>query len=153
MSAPNRSWILPLVKGLALACVILAVTGFSYEQIGRWHNQQHKFRIGRPVDIGGRTLNIDCAGDGQPAVILESGGGGYGGYGWRKVQPEVAKFTKVCWYDQAGEGWSDPPPIPRSSEMIVHDGKRRYRPFKVLELELSDFPGGFNRWTQNHLDV
>jgi|SRR5271165_671236 len=121
MSTSSKRWMRRLVKGLALTCVILAVAGFSYEQIGRWHNQQHKFRIGRPVDIGGRTLNIDCAGDGQPAVILESGGGGYGGYGWRKVQPEVAKFTKVCWYDHAGEGWSDPPAIARSSETIVHD--------------------------------
>jgi pimeloyl-ACP methyl ester carboxylesterase len=110
-----------VVKGLALACMILAVVGFGYEQIGRWQDQQHKFRIGRPVDIGGRSLNIDCAGEGQPAVILESGGGGYGGYGWRKVQPEVAKFAKVCWYDHAGEGWSDPPPMARTSEMIVHD--------------------------------
>lgn len=121
MSTSNKRWMRRLVKGLALACVILAVAGFSYEQIGRWRNQQHKFRIGRPVDIGGRTLNIDCAGDGQPAVILESGGGGYGGYGWRKVQTEVAKFTKVCWYDHAGEGWSDPPPIARSSETMVRD--------------------------------
>jgi pimeloyl-ACP methyl ester carboxylesterase len=54
-------------------------------------------------------------------VILESGGGGYGGYGWRKVQAEVAKFTTVCWYDRAGEGWSEPASTARSSATIVHD--------------------------------
>jgi pimeloyl-ACP methyl ester carboxylesterase len=54
-------------------------------------------------------------------VILESGGGGYGGYGWRKVKAEVASFTTVCWYDRAGEGWSDPSPTPRSSASIVND--------------------------------
>jgi pimeloyl-ACP methyl ester carboxylesterase len=97
------------------------VVGFTYEQIGRRQDSQHLFRIGRAVDIGGRSLNISCAGSDSPAVILESGGGGYGGYGWRKVQAEVAKFTTVCWYDRAGEGWSDPAPTARSSATIVHD--------------------------------
>ena len=73
-----------MLKGLAVVVVVLATLGFSYEQIGRSHESRHLFRIGRAVDVGGRTLNIDCRGSGSPAVILESGGGGYGGYGWRK---------------------------------------------------------------------
>jgi len=106
---------------LAVGLLLALLVGFTYEQIGRWQDSQHPFRIGRAVDIGGRSLNIDCAGSGSPAVILESGGGGYGGYGWRNVQAEVAKFTTVCWYDRAGEGWSDPAPTARSSATIVHD--------------------------------
>ena len=109
------------LRVLALAFLLAVVLGSTYEQIGRWQDSQHPFRIGRAVDIGGRSLNIDCAGSGSPAVILESGGGGYGGYGWRMVQTEVAKFTTVCWYDRAGEGWSDPMPTARSSATIVHD--------------------------------
>jgi pimeloyl-ACP methyl ester carboxylesterase len=54
-------------------------------------------------------------------VVLEAGGGGYGGYGWRVVQSGVEKFTTVCWYDRAGEGWSDPAPTPRSSTTVVQD--------------------------------
>ncbi len=110
-----------VLKGLVLAFLLAAVLGFSYEQIGRWRDSQHRFRIGRAVDVGGRSLNIDCAGSGSPAVILESGGGGYGGYGWREVQAGVAKFTTVCWYDRAGEGWSDPAPTARNSATIIHD--------------------------------
>ena len=121
MNTSSKRWIRRVLTALALAFVFLAFAGFSYEQIGRRKDRQNRFRIGRPIDMGGRSLNIDCAGEGSPAVILESGGGGYGGYGWRKVQPEVAKFTEVCWYDHAGEGWSDPPPTARSSETIVHD--------------------------------
>jgi len=121
MGAANRSWMRRVLRGLAVALLLIAVSGFSYEQIGQWQDQHHRFRIGRGVDIGGRTLNIDCAGDGSPAVILESGGGGYGGYGWRVVQSEVSKFTRVCWYDRAGEGWSDPAPTTRNSATIVHD--------------------------------
>ena len=121
MGASSTRWMRRAVRGLALAFLLAAALGFTYEQIGRWQDNQHRFRIGRAVDVGGRSLNIDCAGSGSPAVILESGGGGYGGYGWRMVQAEVAKFTTVCWYDRAGEGWSDPTPTARNSTTIVHD--------------------------------
>ena len=66
---------------------------------------------GRSVNVGGFRLNIDCSGTarpGTPAVILESGAG-VPAVGWKLVQPEIAKFTKVCSYDRAGYGWSDPP--------------------------------------------
>src|SRR5271165_6803328 len=106
---PSMSlWMKRVLKGVGFTFLIAAALGFTYEQIGRRQDSQHRFRIGRAVDIGGRSLNIDCSGSGIPAVILESGGGGYGGYGWGEVQAEVAKFTTVCWYDRAGEGWSDP---------------------------------------------
>src|SRR5271166_2531576 len=121
MSASSTHWMGRVWRSLAVVLLLGLLVGFTYEQIGRRQDSQHPFRIGRAVDIGGRSLNINCAGSGSPAVILESGGGGYGGYGWRKVQAEVAKFTTVCWYDRAGEGWSDPAPTARSSATIVHD--------------------------------
>ena len=121
MSASSTHRMRRALRVLALVFLLAVILGSTYEQIGRWQDSQHPFRIGRAVDIGGRSLNIDCAGSGSPAVILESGGGGYGGYGWRMVQAEVAKFTTVCWYDRAGEGWSDPAPTARSSATIVHD--------------------------------
>jgi hypothetical protein len=34
------------------------------------------------------------------------------------VQSGIAQFTTVCWYDRAGEGWSDPAPIARSSASL-----------------------------------
>jgi pimeloyl-ACP methyl ester carboxylesterase len=121
MSASFTHWMGRVWRSLVVVLLLGLLVGFTYEQIGRRQDSQHPFRIGRAVDIGGRSLNINCAGSGSPAVILESGGGGYGGYGWRKVQAEVAKFTTVCWYDCAGEGWSDPAPTARSSATIVHD--------------------------------
>jgi len=41
--------------------------------------------------------------------------------GWFLVQPEVAKTTRVCSYDRAGQGWSDPGPEPRDGEHIAQD--------------------------------
>ena len=37
------------------------------------------------------------------------------------MQADVASFTTVCWYDRAGEGWSDLSPTARSSASIVND--------------------------------
>jgi pimeloyl-ACP methyl ester carboxylesterase len=113
-------WIRLTLGTVAALLVLLAIVGFTYEQLGRNRDSQHRFRIGRAVDIGGRTLNIDCSGEGSPAVILlPTRFGGYGGY--IKVRPEAVKFTRVCWYDRAGEGWSDPPPAPRTSASITDD--------------------------------
>jgi pimeloyl-ACP methyl ester carboxylesterase len=118
-SALRRSiWI--ILASAAALIIFLAIVGFTYEQLGRNRDSQHGFRIGRAVDIGGRSLNIDCSGEGSPAVILlPTHFGGYGGY--FKVRPEVAKFTRVCWYDRAGEGWSDSPPAPPTSASITND--------------------------------
>jgi pimeloyl-ACP methyl ester carboxylesterase len=40
---------------------------------------------------------------------------------WRGVQPEIAKFTRVCSYDRAGYDWSDPGPMPRTSSQSVKE--------------------------------
>jgi pimeloyl-ACP methyl ester carboxylesterase len=78
---------------------------------------------GRPqqlVDIGGRRLNLFCLGDGSPTVILE-GGLGDSTFAWRKVHAELAKTTRVCAYDRAGYGFSDPGPLPRDTAHLADD--------------------------------
>jgi pimeloyl-ACP methyl ester carboxylesterase len=40
---------------------------------------------------------------------------------WSLVQPEVAKFARVCSYDRAGDGWSDWGPHPRTLHQIVYE--------------------------------
>lgn len=42
---------------------------------------------------------------------------------WKSVQPEVARFTRVCSYDRAGRGRSDPDPRTtyRTSKSVVED--------------------------------
>jgi pimeloyl-ACP methyl ester carboxylesterase len=70
------------------------------------------------VDIGGYRLHLWCAGSGTPAVILDSGLGGTSA-DWGYVQPDVARFTRVCSYDRAGMGYSDPGPSPRTARRIA----------------------------------
>jgi pimeloyl-ACP methyl ester carboxylesterase len=101
-------------KWLGAIVLLVVLAGITYEKIGE-HSDQHRLpQIGRSVDIGSRSLNIFCSGEGSPAVILESGNG-EPGYAWSDIQPEIATFTEACWFDRAGEGWSDPGPFPRTS--------------------------------------
>jgi pimeloyl-ACP methyl ester carboxylesterase len=74
----------------------------------------------RLVDIGGRRLNIICTGNGSPAVILEAGLLADSA-AWRSVQPAISRRTKVCSYDRAGVGFSDPAGAPRDAAAIVRD--------------------------------
>ena len=73
---------------------------------------------GQLVDVGGHRLHVWCTGAGNPAVILESGLAGSTA-GWGFVQPEIARFTRVCSYDRAGMGYSDPGPSPRTARRIA----------------------------------
>ena len=68
----------------------------------------------------GRALALYCAGSGSPTVILESGWAADAG-AWWKVQPLVAATTRVCSYDRAGAGASDPGPLPRDGAAIAAD--------------------------------
>jgi len=110
-----------LLKALLAALVLAAAAGFIYEQAGRSRERQRlPPQLGRSVDIGGRTLNLYCSGEGSPTVVFESGGNDPG-YDWVLVQPKVAGFTRACWYDRAGVGWSDPPSAARTSATMAND--------------------------------
>ncbi len=67
------------------------------------------------IEVGGHKLHIHCEGSGYPTVVMDSGLGG-SSLDWVRVQPEVAKFSRVCSYDRAGYGWSEPGPLPRTSD-------------------------------------
>ena len=63
--------------------------------------------LGQLVDVGGYRVHLYCTGEGSPTVIIT--GAGFS-FDWALVQPEVAKFTRVCTYDPSGTAWSDPGP-------------------------------------------
>jgi pimeloyl-ACP methyl ester carboxylesterase len=68
----------------------------------------------------GRRLNLYCTGSGSPTVVMDAGFKASAWF-WVFVQPAVAGLTRVCSYDRAGEDWSDPGPLPRTSSAIVAD--------------------------------
>ena len=76
---------------------------------------------GRLIDLGGWRVHLKCTGArvaAQPLVVLEAGAGGFS-VDWSLVQPEVARFARVCSYDRAGLGWSELGPRPRTQRQIV----------------------------------
>src|SRR5215472_10296542 len=75
---------------------------------------------GRMVDIGGRSLHLNCAGKGTPIVILMAGGGAFS-IDWALVQPKIAESTRVCSYDRAKLAWSDPGPADETVEQTITD--------------------------------
>ena len=57
---------------------------------------------------------------GSPTVVLESGLGAESAW-WEPVQDAVSQFTRVCRFDRAGKGLSDPAPSPRTSHDMAAD--------------------------------
>jgi pimeloyl-ACP methyl ester carboxylesterase len=73
-----------------------------------------------------RHLNVYCAGRGSPTVILEAGGGDDSS-SFRSVQLGISAFTRVCAYDRASIGFSDPAPWPSTALNTVADLHRLIR--------------------------
>ena len=95
--------------GYAIGVILLlAAIGATYEAIER-SREEREHPPGRLVDVGGHKMHLDCEGQGTPTVVLESGLWD-DSMVWHKVQPEIAKLTRVCSYDRAGLGYSDPRP-------------------------------------------
>lgn len=75
---------------------------------------------GQLVNIGGRRINLHCTGEGGPTVILMAGIFSWSVV-WYKTQPVVAQKTRVCAFDRAGYGFSDPGPRPQILSDVVDD--------------------------------
>jgi pimeloyl-ACP methyl ester carboxylesterase len=75
---------------------------------------------GKLIDVGGRKLHLFCSGKGSPTIILEAGGGAFA-IDWFLVQSGIESTTRVCSYDRAGLGWSDPGPADETVEQTIRD--------------------------------
>ena len=110
-----------IINGILLLIVLLAAAGFLYENIAEARDRRFNRMPGVLVDVGGgRKMHIDCTGTGSPTVVLDSGlGDTYAS--WRKVQPEIARLTRVCSYDRAGLGFSPAANSARTSKVIAEE--------------------------------
>ena len=75
---------------------------------------------GKLVDLGGYRLHLYALSKGAPAVVLIAGAGDFS-FDWSLVQPEVARFARVCSYDRAGAAWSDLGPTPRTMKQEAYE--------------------------------
>lgn len=75
---------------------------------------------GQLIDVGGHRLHLNCTGSGSPTVVVEPGAGmSSSTTGW--ITPAVARDTRVCVYDRAGRGWSDPADTTQDATQVATD--------------------------------
>ena len=91
-----RKWVRRLSYPFLTLVVLALLGGFTYEQVGRARDaSQLPARTGQAVDIGGRTLNLYCSGEGRPTMILEPGGNSPG-YANARLHSKIAESTRAC---------------------------------------------------------
>ena len=111
----SRRWLLyPVIAMMALA----AIAG-GYETVAG--ALEEDFPVpGQLIDVGGHRLHLNCRGSGSPTVVLEPGAGGMSSdLAW--ITPAIARNTRVCVYDRAGRGWSEPADSRQDGAQIVTD--------------------------------
>ncbi len=112
----SRRWVLYPV----LAVSALAAVGGGYATVGAAADARAYPMPGQLIDVGGHRLHLNCTGSGSPTVVLEPGGGNTSAnMGW--IAPAVARGTRVCVYDRAGRGWSEPADTPQDAAQIATD--------------------------------
>jgi pimeloyl-ACP methyl ester carboxylesterase len=98
----------PVGLAIALAVDVLRLGGTDAWLAAHGRTPAYE-RHGRLVQVGDRRLYLDCRGSGSPTVVLENGLGS-GADGWGFVLPRIAERTRICAYDRAGIGQSEPAP-------------------------------------------
>ncbi len=107
------------LRRITLFFLLLLTVGLCFEAVSTFvEEKNYPFPPGKRIDIGGYCLHIQTAGEGPITVVLDAGMT-FPSLDWSLVQPKIASFTRVCSYDRAGLGWSDPSPYPRTAEQIV----------------------------------
>ncbi|CAN5700117.1 alpha/beta hydrolase [soil metagenome] len=108
-------WIIKGGLALLLLAAILVVAALVAEGLARRRDATLYPPPEKMIAVDGRRLHIRCLGQGGPTVVLEAGGGNPAMLAF-PVQDRVARFARVCSYDRAGFGWSDPAPDGRTFE-------------------------------------
>jgi len=99
-----------------IAVGALAAAGSAYQYFSEAAELARVRPAGQFVAIDGRQVRVVCAGAAAgPSVVIEAGSGDNAS-SWENVVRRVAGFARVCAYDRAGLGWSDPAPGPRTMD-------------------------------------
>jgi pimeloyl-ACP methyl ester carboxylesterase len=115
MRSRVRLWLLNPV----LVVLVLCAVGGAYERVGQSTAPVVAMR-GQLVDVGPYRLHLECTGARGPTVVLEPGAGGSAA-SMGLIAPAVARDGRVCVYDRAGRGWSDPAASPPDGAQIATD--------------------------------
>jgi pimeloyl-ACP methyl ester carboxylesterase len=108
-----------------LTIAFLPLIGVAYQAAATAADQVRFPPPGRLLAVGEvgaatRRMHIYCLGEGSPTIVLDHAGG-VPSLAWSLVQPQLAEHTRVCAYDRAGYGWSEPASSPNDLPRMVAD--------------------------------
>ncbi len=109
----------PLMVYPVLVVLALSAAGGAVETIAESAGTGQAV-AGRMVDVGGYRLYLACRGTGSPTVVLENGLG-EDTPSWAWIVKDVARDTRVCVYDRAGQGWSESAAGPQDGAQVAAD--------------------------------
>lgn len=114
-------WSRRVVLSPILGLMVVGSVGGAYERVRESQDRSTYDMPGDLVDVGAHRMHIHCTGTGSPTVVLEDGlgEGSTRMSGW--IAPAVAESTRVCVYDRAGRGWSEPGPDGADPLAVVDD--------------------------------
>ena len=104
----------------AFAVLALVALGGAFETVMEATTSNNPPPGGRTYLVAGHSLYLRCTGSGSPAVILFNGLGERTP-SWAWVQGDVARQTRVCVFDRAGQGWSGKAPGRQDAHQLSAD--------------------------------
>jgi pimeloyl-ACP methyl ester carboxylesterase len=118
-----RKKIRVVVAAVAAIVPLATVAGWVYEQRAEAADARRFPPPGRFIDAGGRRVHVVCIGGGSPVVVFEPPGFG-NSLSFSEARETLARRMRVCSYDRAGAGWSDPGPDPLPIGTLADDALR-----------------------------
>lgn len=107
------------LKWLGIGIVAILVLGFVFQAVSVEFDKRGYLPPGQIVNVDGHMMHIYCTGSGSPTVLLEAGA--YSSTEWYWVQQQISTTNRVCSYDRAGNGWSEPVAGARDGLQLVHE--------------------------------
>jgi pimeloyl-ACP methyl ester carboxylesterase len=96
------------------------VGGWIYQRIAEHRDDDRYPPPGELHSVDGRLMHIRCRGSGSPTVIVEQGIGGPS-IDWNDINARMSRTTRVCDYDRAGMGHSEPAFRPTRSTEVARN--------------------------------
>ena len=113
-------WIGFGLKWLGIGIIAILVLGLVFQAVSIEFDRRGYPPPGRLVSVDGHTMHIYCTGEGSPTIILEAGAYSYSTE-WYWAQRQLSGSNRVCSYDRAGNGWSEPVSGPRDGSQLVRE--------------------------------
>ncbi len=115
-------WAVRVVGVIIILNVLLFLAAYVTEKIALARLPGKYPPPGQMIDVGDYSLHLHCTGEpSDKPVVVVSAGFSSSSIHWALVQPEVAKFTRICAYDRLGSGYSFADPAPLTYHQEVED--------------------------------